>query len=231
MTFYSVFGSFIDEVKVASFTTQIISSKIKIKQIMDSKRKIIQMRQLISCEETDALRKCLESDEGQHAIHVDMGRACDLLLRYAIIERPTMVSVLVDHGFALRWRYQETSHSALEIAVSIGSVDLCTMFLDLGMDMNLLLDDYENAFHIACRNSIECTEIMIERGANLNKRTSVAGNSVEHLKAGLVLARSRVLLERCILVESGVVPDIRFKVVGCDLLHGSTRVDSLLNRS
>lgn len=82
------------------------------------------------------------------------------------------LKILVQHGVDINVpKYNDHGNTALHLAILRSSTEMVLALLDLGADMKITNDVYQDAMHIACsRNEIKIINDLIHRGLNINEK-------------------------------------------------------------
>jgi ankyrin repeat protein len=86
-----------------------------------------------------------------------------------------LVSSLVDHGADLNSTLGLTTGSALYYAVNAKSADIAQFLLESGANINAGVDRYDPLHRAIDRQDIAMVELLLDYGANPNKRVRVPG--------------------------------------------------------
>ena len=89
-----------------------------------------------------------------------------------------MLRILIDGGANVDIRDSATGRTPLQVASALGNWTMANMLLDHGAQPNLLDDNLDSAFLIAAREGKEVIlKLLADRGADINLKTAVKGNS------------------------------------------------------
>ena len=107
----------------------------------------------------------------QEGAHIDAQRGVmqhGLLHLWTTLNRPSMVSFLLDHGAYVNLA-DKYSRIPLHFAVALGKIETVVLLFDRGANVNAVTSTLQSPLHFAVYNraSIEMVNILLDRGANI----------------------------------------------------------------